>query len=309
MADATVAEVMTAARAHLNDPDAENFSDTKLAPHFAVAYRRLFDELVNRNLPLSRRTVYYTLPAYTVRLTPSEAGISNFGELTANGLEERASSTSYNISAATTATPVVITAAGHTFTDYTDVVVWGIAGLSGGNGRWYCTVAGNDLTLLGSVGSGTYTTGGKVASSTEEFTELAYQPDLDYRSPTDKLSFYDWREDAWYFAGATSARQLRITYLQSGAAPTSGSIGIDNAKDFLAAYTAALAGFPQDRVDEGHRLMRLCLGDPMHAEPGLLHMLVNPMVKQQQQAGYQMPRYRPQGALERGRRLAPYIRV
>ena len=65
------------------------------------------------------------------------------------------------VTAATTATPVVLTSPAHGLTSGTLVTVSGILGLVGANVTTTVTVIdGNTFSLDGSVGSGTYTSGG-----------------------------------------------------------------------------------------------------------------------------------------------------
>lgn len=74
--------------------------------------------------------------------------------------------------------------------------------------------------------------------------------------PTDSLRYYDWREQALFFIGATSARQLRIDYLKRALTITtiSDSITINNSQMFLIDRIAALAaryiGSNPTRADE-----------------------------------------------------------
>ena len=305
----TRAQVLTQARAHLNDLESEVFTDTVLGPFFEQSYRRLHDELLNYGLPRIRKVAYFNLPAYTTVLFPSTAGIADFGELVDDGMEERAYVSATNITAAT-GTPVVVTAAGHGRSSNDRVQVYGMLGETGGNGEWLVSVSGNDLTLRGSISEGTYSSGGVVTYGTEEWTPV-YEVDLSLvstqQSLSNQLRCFEWRNDAFHFIGSTENRQLKFTYFASGAAPSTGSVGIDNSLDFLAAYTAALASFPNDRVSEGARLEAMCFGVPRKSA-GLLHELVNPMVKAQQRVQRQPQAYSPNTG-SRSKRRAPYFVV
>ena len=305
----TRAQVLTQARAHLNDVQAEVFTDTLLGPFFETAYRKVCDEMTNLGLPRFRRTAYYNLPAYTAVLAPVTAGISDFGELVEGGMCERRIVTTANITAATNATPIVATAAGHGRSTGDRVQIYGIVGQTGGNGEWLVTVSGDNLTLNGSITEGAYTSGGVVTYSDEDWSEMdEVELGLEANRPlNDRLHYFEWQGDVFRFVGATEARQLKITYFASGAAPASGSLGIDNSLDFLAAYTACLAAYPNDRVSEGDRLFALCFGVPRQST-GLLHDLLNPMVKAQQRVQRQPQAYSPYSG-GRIKRRAPYIVV
>ena len=127
------------------------------------------------------------------------------------------------------------------------------------------------------------------------------------RDPGERLQTFEWRGEAFHFAGSTTARQLKISYQTSGNPPASGSVGIDGSKPFLSTYTAYLACGPYDRLSESGRLYELCFGT--RQEPGgLLHRLILPMVKALQRT----PRSRRPFTLYPGvggRRRAPYYQA
>jgi hypothetical protein len=86
----TVAQVMTRARALLDEADPGNiFLDAVLAPAYSESYDILWGELLKAEAPRVSNIALYTFPALTTVLTPATAGISDFGELVE--LEERAS--------------------------------------------------------------------------------------------------------------------------------------------------------------------------------------------------------------------------
>lgn len=307
----TVAQVLTRARSVglLDDIDADVFTDTVLAEPFAAAYGRLMEEMLNYGLPRIRKEAFYNLAAYTMVLFPATAGISDFGELVDDGLEERDYLTTASITAASGSLPITVTATGHGRSTGDRIQIHGMVGETGGNGEWLVTVSGNDLALNGAVSEGTWTSGGTVTYGTDrwrtiEETELSrlVLPTVDIN-----LRYFEWRGDAFRFIGSNTARQLRITYLSSGTAPTSGSVGVDGSLDFLATYTAAAAGAGRDRQD-ATRLYALALGS--REDPGgLLHRLVNPMVKAQQRVNRQPQGYSPQNWRGGVRRKAPYFQV
>lgn len=300
----TVEQIVADVQAHVNDVDGEVFTPARIIPEIRFAYEELHDEMLQHNLPWIRKQAHFVLPAYTSLLTPAQAGISDLGEVAGPGLEEAAvPSTPVAITAAA-GSPVVVTAAGHGLTDNTEVIVYGVAGLSGANGRWFVTVSGDDLTLRGSVGMGTYTSGGFVVVATSEFRELtAPTTGLPLGTIDSTLKYFEWRGDAWVFRGATADRLLRITYEASASEmPTTGSVGIDNSRQFLAVRAAAELSFKSDRPSEGQRLLGVA--------GKRLHELLNPMVKTKQRQSWQPRAFR--GTVQdvsRGRGGAPYIIV
>lgn len=68
------------------------------------------------------------------------------------------------ISGATTATPIVVTtSAAHGYTTGDAVNIINVGGITEANGSWLITVlSSTTFSLTGSVGAGTYTSGGKV---------------------------------------------------------------------------------------------------------------------------------------------------
>lgn len=218
----TVEAIYDSVRAMLADTQVtggEVFTNTLMAPFFAIAYRRLIDEFLNWDIPTVEKIVYYTLPANTLTLTPATAGISDFGELVFGGLAEL-------------------------------------------------------------IPSGQF-------SSLEEVERL---PE---RQQGEQLLQFVWRQDSFQFIGSTNSIPLRITYNASGTVPPSGSVGIDNADNFLITYTAALVAPVRDRVSEGQRFMMLALGpDGTGRQTGFLFDLIQPMLKGEQRAISRRPRYR-----------------
>lgn len=85
----TLDDVFALSRAHLADPDGEVYNNQQLLPFAQMAYGEMYEKMLNLGLSAPEATAYYTLPANTVILTPATAGISNFGELQAQGLSER----------------------------------------------------------------------------------------------------------------------------------------------------------------------------------------------------------------------------
>lgn len=65
------------------------------------------------------------------------------------------------ITAASNATPIVVTSNGHNLTTGTQVTVTGVGGNTGANGTFVVTVVNsNTFSLNGSTGNGSYTSGG-----------------------------------------------------------------------------------------------------------------------------------------------------
>jgi len=87
--------------------------------------------------------------------------------------------------------------------------------------------------------------------STDKFFPLTQWDILPQRGMFDRLLDFVWRNDTFYFIGATTQRELRVTYETSSHAPTDDgtSISVDGSLTFLAKYAAAVAG-PRKGYDE-----------------------------------------------------------
>jgi hypothetical protein len=117
------------------------------------------------------------------------------------------------------------------------------------------------------------------ASSTDRYTHMWETEKLPQRDMDSALHVFEWREDTFHFVGSTQARQLRITYLDSGEAPASGSIGIDGCLPFISARAAALIA-PTRGYDER--------GRELAVEAAIeLDKLIAPMIRKMQQTPVQ----------------------
>lgn len=120
----------------------------------------------------------------------------------------------------------------------------------------------------------------RASGTSEDFIPL-YEGDLSGNGrAAGSLGIFEWRGDSFIFYGATSSRQLRFRYYDSGEAPTSGSVGIDGSLNFLATYGAAQVG-PSRGYDDSEiqRMRREALGPNLDGNGGLLFDLIQPMVR------------------------------
>jgi hypothetical protein len=109
----------------------------------------------------------------TVRVakTPDKVSIGN-GTWTTGPLP-----ISKGVTAATNATPIQITANSHGLVTGDVVTVTGVGGNTAANGTWIVTNTGiNTVTLDGSVGNGTYTSGGSINDINARTVKLATSP-------------------------------------------------------------------------------------------------------------------------------------
>jgi hypothetical protein len=80
------------------------------------------------------------------------------------------------ITAATNATPIVLTVPNNLFKTNDLVYVQGVLGNTAANGLWLVTVSGNSVTLVGSTGNGAYTSGGTCFNA--EYLIFRYNTDF-----------------------------------------------------------------------------------------------------------------------------------
>ena len=132
----------------------------------------------------------------------------------------------------------------------------------------------------------------RLDGSNEKYTPVRPVDKLSQRESANRLQVYEWRGEKMHFVAATTDRQIRVTFLSSGAAPTLGStvINIDDAQSFLAYRTAALAG-----RSKGHEDRTLDIeargSDPDRRPGGALHRLLQPMVRSLQKDPIRRTRY------------------
>ena len=282
--DPNITDVLADAAIHLGDTNAEQFTPTILTPFFGQSFREAFDLMVRWKLPMGMRTAFAALPAFTNQLLPSQAGIFDLGE--PNFLWERQTSATATVTNVTNATPVVVTVSDATgITSNSLVDITGVVGPTGVNGEWYVTVSGNNLTLNGSVASGVYSSGGSVIVSSTTFGEMVPIDDFDQTAtPAGLNGFWKWEQERFWFIGATAATELRIRYSSSGNPPTSGTVGIDNFRNFGAFRTAGLAAFAYDMDNRAQFLNAQALGPSMQPDGtgGALRGLLLPKLLEKQ---------------------------
>lgn len=75
----TVEQVKTKVLMLLGDTGSERVDSTKLQDPFELAYMRVMAEFAQDEVPANMQVAYYVLPANTTSLTPTTAGLSDFG--------------------------------------------------------------------------------------------------------------------------------------------------------------------------------------------------------------------------------------
>jgi hypothetical protein len=134
----------------------------------------------------------------------------------------------------------------------------------------------------------------RTSGTSDNYSEVNATERLPQRTAAAALYEYEWREDKWYFVGATTARQLKITYLDNAEPPSSGSVGIDGSFAFLSLYGGSVAGRTKQYDDEADRLMIQAVGsklDDAPKESGELLRLCMAMVRNLQKTPIQPKPY------------------
>lgn len=282
--DPNITDVLLDAAIHLGDTDQAQFTNPILTPFFGQAFREAFDIMTRWKLPIGFRTAYAALPAFTNQLLPAQAGIYDLGE--PNFLWERQTSATTTVTGVTNATPVVVTVADATGIVTNSLVdITGVLAPAGVNGEWYVTVSGNNLTLNGSVASGVYTSGGSVIVTSQIFGEMTPVDDFDPGAvPAGLNGFWRYENERFWFIGATAATELKIRYSSSGNPPTSGTVGIDNFRNYGAFRTAGLAAFAYDMDNRAQFLNAQALGPSLQPDGtgGALRGLLLPKLLEKQ---------------------------
>ncbi len=293
MAFPTLTEVYDQTRAECGDTEVAGgqiYTNSLLLPHIQSATRTLWRGLRNLAAPRVQRTFFYTLPANTNTFHPSTALITDFSE-PSGPVAQRGSLTSVAVAAATqSGSNLDITCTGaHSLTTGDTVVLEQLGGLKGAN--ILCTVTVTSSTQLlanGVVTTGTYTSGGKVVTSSNEFNGLEWRqsiPSAVTRSSRG-LSVAVYQDNYFQFLPSSDDQQIRITYWSSAQVPTSGTdqSAFNDCIDFLAKYAGSMACKAQGANDRAATLKEESVG-PRFSEGifgGELRQLMQAAVRERQ---------------------------
>ncbi len=241
------------------------FTDTLLQPHYQVAYSELFRALQNVQSPLIQREAYTNVQPNTGYVDPVFIGISNLGQPLI--VEERGQLTNWNVSNAAPGSGfATITTPTNTLVSGDQVVLFGVQGITDDiNDVWAIDVTSPTVFKInGCTATGTYTSGGVVSITTENFQEVFARDRIavQQQGPGQTFGIYAWEFGRFRFPPCSVVRQLRITYKLSGNAPTTttASVGIDDSLSFLAYRTAGLAGRSKGMKDRAATMTLTAVG-------------------------------------------------
>ena len=148
-----------------------------------------------------------------------------------------------------------ITSAATTLVTGNQAILYGIAGISSDvNDMWTVTVLSPTSTRLnGCTATGSYSGGGTLSSSSENFLMMSPIVDFDYSgiSPGDSFQVYIFERGIIRVPPCSNIRQIRIDYLVSGQAPltTTASVGIDDSLEFFKYRVASMVGVSKGYIE------------------------------------------------------------
>ena len=316
----TALNVFDLCRSNLGDEavsGGELYTNTLLLPFLNAANREMFRVLESLQLPRVKTYAYYNLPANTGVLYPATASITDLHEPETVSVRSVAWTMSVIGCTITDGVPTLEFAPGDGIVtwgvdqfgapyivtqdvlDGSQVVVWGVGGVTGVADAWSVTVPDpTHLTLNGAVAAGTYTSGGFASGSTDQFVDLDWVDDVGVTDAAgDAPTEVAWVGGAFRMKPSTVAQQLRIAYWTSAPAITSINdvIAVDDSLDYLAARTAGMAAYSRGGISIAEGLALRALGPTGQADAsgGLLRQVfVNAVLREQAEQPIRRKPYR-----------------
>lgn len=295
MSDCTVADVITGAMSLLGDAAGEITQE--IIDDFNTAYGEMMDLGIKCQVSQIKREVYFTLPANTNVLFPSQLGVTDFDEPAR--LWERAIGATVAVQSTTDGTPITVNATSHGQNTGNRIELNGIQGVpSWVNRDWYCTVVNaNTLTLNGSITCGSNGTGGTLMFSSDQFIRMQLVSTIpsNQQQQSQILGVYYFEDNILYFPGSLTPRQLWIEYLAGEDPPASGVIGFANGRELNFLKNATAAHFaPKRQLPQGPQCRMDAYGESGLADGGggMLRALIVPMLHQKQNRATRPQDYR-----------------
>ena len=122
--------------------------------------------------------------------------------------------------------------------------------------------------------------------TTNRYVDLNPVDRLTQRQPLDRFLEFCYRNDAFYFIGNTTVRDMQLEYETSGEAPTDDAtiINLDGCATFLSNYTVGAIGGRKGYEDTAARCMMLAVGPAYQNGTigGELFRIVQPRVRSRQ---------------------------
>lgn len=233
-----------------------------------MAWREMWDAMVQADMPRPRQTFYHLLPAYTNVFLPESAGVAGFSDPLM--VEEMAPASSLTVSAITASTDgaLNLTTQTHSLTTGARVIAVGIN--EDGNGDFFATIPDSTHVVLNGTierGAALNPLNPRVLVPSDptltSFSKVAPVSSWSRKAPAATLREYQWEGDRFKFHGATADRILSISgYLSAPPAPENDLdvLRVDNCHNFIAYRAAALLAGAQGRDDLFTRYTVMAIG-------------------------------------------------
>lgn len=263
---------------------------------FNQAYTEMWQAMEQLQTPRVRREFYFVVPADTSYVDPASAGITDMGE--PELMYERGSLTSVQISTTDTSSPIIVATVGaHGLTTNAEVTIGQVAGTQKPCGRWFITVlTPTTFSLNGSI-SDAAGSGGYATTSTERFQDhpMGWLRELQDFTPGARLGSCLWEGGVFQFNGASSAAQIRVTYLANATPPTTptADFGVPEGATFVATRMASIMARSRGLYAYADALKLDALGPQGQADGsgGQLATFTNIYVNGMQRNQYRQPAY------------------
>jgi hypothetical protein len=300
--DCTVEQIKDHARFRLNDisrDGGEVFTDDRLHRAYIQAFNILAASMVDNQVSQVERTAYMVLPSYTSELRPEDCGVPGVAEV--QSLESRDAIATADITGAA-GSPIVLAVDTGGLSANVPVIVSGVQGETGANGRFFLDIlSGSSARLRGSRSQGEYTSGGTICLDMGGFTPVDEVDDITGVDVTDEVRQFAYNGGVLQFSGCPKSIQLRMKYLASAVPPDTGIVPVSDSLNYFATKTASIAAISAAASDSKWASVGAMLAQ--ESEP-LLHAIVAGMVRD----GTDVPIQRRMYGGRRGALAMPYLR-
>src|ERR1017187_10528887 len=145
----------------------------------------------------------------------------------------------------------------------------------------------------------------------DKYIDLSRVDRLSQRQPQDRFTEFCYRNDAFYFAGNTTVRDMQLCYETSGEAPTDDgiTINLDGCATFLSNYTVGAIVGRKGYEDVAQRCMLLAVGPAYQNGQigGELFRIVQPRVRDRQKVQMAPKPFSASRRVMVRRRAVPYV--
>jgi hypothetical protein len=126
----------------------------------------------------------------------------------------------------------------------------------------------------------------RIYGTQDDYRDMAPVDRLAQRPMTDRLLEYNYRNDTFYFVGATNTVEIQVKYDTSGQAPTDDAtqVAVDGSLTFLSNYAVGIAGGRKGYDSVAQRCMNLAVGPKydLGTIGGELFRIIQPRVRSRQ---------------------------